>query len=298
MYSVFKEVPVFETVYTPQHVYQLWSDHDPECPCALFPISYNQLKSLQLDQQSKYVQHTLNILKQRDKQKIIAIKNYVRDRSIILTQYKPIHSQLFEATQWKEEWLSPSFVQMLNFIKTRQDTSNPYSNSPASSSSFSSSSSSASSFNFGDIPGLFQEFPNVYSFEMFSNYFCDILMEEIQNFEKSDFPKQRPNSMNNYGVILNNIGLEHLFDFFLDLVRPLTGILFPKKGGNSIDHHHSFVVEYKIGNDLNLDMHIDDSEITFNVNLFDQFTGAGLTFCGLYVELRKFSFFTFLGLVI
>lgn len=33
---------------------------------------------------------------------------------------------------------------------------------------------------------------------------------------------------------------------------------------------------------MNLDMHVDDSEVTLNVNIFDGFRGAGLTFCGMF----------------
>ena len=35
------------------------------------------------------------------------------------------------------------------------------------------------------------------------------------------------------------------------------------------------------GKDLGLDMHTDDSDVTFNVCLGKAFAGAGLTFCGV-----------------
>ena len=40
------------------------------------------------------------------------------------------------------------------------------------------------------------------------------------------------------------------------------------------------MVEYKAGHDLGLDMHTDDSDVTLNVCLGREFTGAGLIFCG------------------
>lgn len=46
----------------------------------------------------------------------------------------------------------------------------------------------------------------------------------------------------------------------------------------SLDHHHSFIVKYKIGEDLNLKKHFDDSEFTLNVCLGKQFTGGHLFF--------------------
>ena len=49
-----------------------------------------------------------------------------------------------------------------------------------------------------------------------------------------------------------------------------------------LDSHHSFSVRYTAGEDLGLDMHTDDSDVTFNVCLGKPgFTAAGLTFCGV-----------------
>lgn len=55
--------------------------------------------------------------------------------------------------------------------------------------------------------------------------------------------------------------------------------LFPGVGSH-FDRHHTFVVRYKVGEDLGLDMHTDDSDVTFNVCLGKDFKGAGLQFCG------------------
>lgn len=35
---------------------------------------------------------------------------------------------------------------------------------------------------------------------MFTEEFVQAFIEELENFEQSDMPKGRPNSMNNYGV--------------------------------------------------------------------------------------------------
>ncbi|MCP4139106.1 MAG: hypothetical protein GY755_02255, partial [Chloroflexi bacterium] len=107
-----------------------------------------------------------------------------------------------------------------------------------------------------------------------------MLYDELDNYEKcKDLPKQRPNSMNDYGVVLNYIGLEpfitDLCDNFLNIIAEW---MFPFKDTNftyfgTLDHHHTFTVEYELNGDIFLDMHVDDSEITFNINLFDQFYG-------------------------
>ena len=42
--------------------------------------------------------------------------------------------------------------------------------------------------------------PNVYSFPVFTDAFCSLLMEELEHFEQSEVPKGRPNTMNKGGV--------------------------------------------------------------------------------------------------
>ena len=53
-------------------------------------------------------------------------------------------------------------------------------------------------------------------------------------------------------------------------------------------------MQYKEGEDLGLDMHTDACDVTLNVCLGLDFTGAGLTFCGLCGDVdgeeRRFSY--------
>jgi len=83
----------------------------------------------------------------------------------------------------------------------------------------------------------------IYSLEIFTIEFCSALLEELAHFEASGLPVSRPNSMNNYGVILDHIG----FTPFLSELReryllPLTALLFPAQGGATLDSHHGFMV--------------------------------------------------------
>ena len=64
-------------------------------------------------------------------------------------------------------------------------------------------------------------------------------------------------------------------------LRPVAAVAFPDCGGRTVDHHHSFLVHYTVDKDRRLDMHTDDSDVTFNVNICDAFEGAGLSFCGM-----------------
>lgn len=97
------------------------------------------------------------------------------------------------------------------------------------------------------------------------------------------------------GIILADVGFkEMMLDFMHQYVCPLAAILFPEHGGTSLDKLHSFVVslalvmmkvsppeslfmlrkvKYKIGEDLDLKEHVDDSEVTLNVSLGKAFTG-------------------------
>lgn len=129
-----------------------------------------------------------------------------------------------------------------------------------------------------------EECAGVYSFDLFTSEFCHMFHKDMKLFEASDLPKHRPNSMNNYGLVLNDIGMEMMISKLLQqYIQPFVKFLLPQAtSGYPVDHHHSFIVEYKEGADLSLDMHTDDSDVTLNINICDSFTGAGLSFCGLY----------------
>jgi len=125
--------------------------------------------------------------------------------------------------------------------------------------------------------------PGVFTFPLFSDEYCDALIAEAEHFQRSGLPVRRPNSMNNYGLIVNEIGLEPMIDRLQrEVMGPVAEALFPAHGGGCLDGHHAFIVQYKLGEDLGLDMHTDDSDVTFNVCLGKPgFSGAGLTFCGV-----------------
>jgi hypothetical protein len=104
-----------------------------------------------------------------------------------------------------------------------------------------------------------EDCPGVFSFDVFQPEFCRRLMADIRLYEASDLPKTRPNSMNNYGLIVfiftsqplglvvNDIGLERRFDRLMHkYIQPFAALLLPQAtAGFPLDHHHSFVVEYR-----------------------------------------------------
>ena len=154
--------------------------------------------------------------------------------------------------------------------------------------------------------------PGVFAFDLFTPAFCDTLAAEAERWERSPLPRRRPNTMNNYGLVVNETGWLALMDEVLArVVRPLARACFPAERicrvGAGLDCHHSFVVQYRAAataaaaaaaggagpvpvpgpgpgpaaGDEGLDMHHDASEVTLNVCLGKgDFRYAGLFFCG------------------
>eukprot|EP00241_Pyramimonas_parkeae_P005798 CAMPEP_0114251380 /NCGR_PEP_ID=MMETSP0058-20121206/15239_1 /TAXON_ID=36894 /ORGANISM="Pyramimonas parkeae, CCMP726" /LENGTH=423 /DNA_ID=CAMNT_0001365177 /DNA_START=490 /DNA_END=1761 /DNA_ORIENTATION=+ len=162
------------------------------------------------------------------------------------------HPDLFDAQcGWRHEWFHPQF---LSAVKA---------NTPQA------------------WKALFkEEAEGVYSFPMFTADLCAKFVEEVENYQDSGLPVRRPNSMNNYGLIVNEIGMEGMIDNLqANYLQPVASYLFGDEGAQ-LDRHHSFMVAYQVDQDLGLDMHTDDSDVTFNVCLGKEFEGAGLQFCG------------------
>lgn len=131
--------------------------------------------------------------------------------------------------------------------------------------------------------------PGVYTFDMLQPRFCEMLLSEVENFEKwvheTKFRIMRPNTMNKYGAVLDDFGMESMLEKLMeDFIRHISKIFFLDVGGYSLDSHHGFVVEYGMDRDVELGFHVDDSEVTLNVCLGKQFTGGELFFRGVRCE--------------
>lgn len=120
----------------------------------------------------------------------------------------------------------------------------------------------------------------VYSFDLLADDYCKRFLEEVDHFQSFGLPVIRPNSMNNYGLILNEIGYDKfLTELCQRYVIPLVKKLFPPEYAQ-LDSHHAFIVQYKLTEDKDLNFHYDDSEITLNVCLGKDFIGGDLFFQG------------------
>ncbi|CAK0904087.1 unnamed protein product [Prorocentrum cordatum] len=170
-------------------------------------------------------------------------------------KYRPLqkHPALFDTESgWQEDWFDADFLAAM-----RADTDEAWSSAVEE-----------------HLPGA------LFSCRMFSKKFCDMLIEEVDNFAATGLPARRPNSMNNYGIILNEIGWKPMVNVLQDnILARIAARYWPHIA--PFDGHHTFIVRYKENEDRGLDMHTDDSDVTFNLCLGREFSGAGLSFCGV-----------------
>ncbi|XP_036597918.1 LOW QUALITY PROTEIN: 2-oxoglutarate and iron-dependent oxygenase domain-containing protein 2 [Trichosurus vulpecula] len=137
-----------------------------------------------------------------------------------------------------------------------------------------------------DLPGLLQRIETlsgekmIYRLPVFTQEFCQMLLQELENFEQSDMPKGRPNTMNSHGVLLDEMGLDKPLVIPLRerYLQPLTALLYPDCGGGRLDSHRAFVVKYSINEDRDLSCHYDNAEVTLNVSLNKNFSEGNLYF--------------------
>lgn len=176
-------------------------------------------------------------------------------RQKIILNYPPLHKEIY--TMHSEHFLAPSFLRAIN------------ENTEAS---------------FRSI--MAEPSRGVYTFEMLQPQFCEMLVSEVDHFERwvheTKFRIMRPNTMNQYGAVLDDFGLETMLDKLMnDFIRPLARVFFSEVGGSTLDSHHGFVVEYGTNRDVELGFHVDDAEVTLNICLGTQFSGGELFFRGV-----------------
>ncbi|RMC05750.1 hypothetical protein DUI87_17293 [Hirundo rustica rustica] len=181
------------------------------------------------------------------------IHQSVERRAIISRCYKPKHPELYTL---QDSFLAPEFLEIVRFCT-----------SPG-----------------ADLQGLLSHLESfsdkrIYRLPVFTEEFCQAFVDELENFEQSDMPKGRPNTMNNYGVLLNELGMDEPFLTPLrERLLPVTALLYPELGGACLDSHKAFVVKYSLHEDLDLSSHYDNAEVTLNVSLGKEFTEGNLYF--------------------
>ncbi len=120
------------------------------------------------------------------------------------------------------------------------------------------------------------QIPRVFSLEFFTPEFCGMLVEQLDAYNRSGLHISRPNTQNDLGNILSDIGLSRLCDDIVcDVLQPLGALLYDDHGGASLNSHHSFTVVYRPQDFKGLPMHYDrGSNVTLNVSIGKVFTGG------------------------
>ncbi|XP_026663516.2 2-oxoglutarate and iron-dependent oxygenase domain-containing protein CP2-like isoform X3 [Phoenix dactylifera] len=176
-------------------------------------------------------------------------------RQKIMSAYQPLHKELYNVHP--TTFFVPSFVKAIN-----ENTEESFRNI------------------------MSEPSPKVYTFAMLQPTFCELLLDEVENFERwvdaVKFKIMRPNTMNKYGAVLDDFGLEAMLNKLMEeFICPISKVFFPEVGGSTLDSHHGFVVEYGKDKDVELGFHVDDSEVTLNICLGKQFSGGELFFRGV-----------------
>lgn len=129
--------------------------------------------------------------------------------------------------------------------------------------------------------------PGVYVFDCLTAEFCSRLLGELRHYESVAaasaglLPLTRPNSMNNYGLVLNELGFKPAIDGLVErLVAPLA-VRYFGTAGQSLADQHSFTIRYEAGGDRALARHVDSSDVTLNICLEAECEGSTLSFFGV-----------------
>ncbi|KAL5761160.1 hypothetical protein ACOSP7_019662 [Xanthoceras sorbifolium] len=183
------------------------------------------------------------------------IQRHKEYRQRIISNYQPLHRELY--TMHATNFFVPSFLKAINENTVES---------------------------FRSI--MTEPIPGIYTFEMLQPHFCEMLLTEVDNFERwiheTKFRIMRPNTMNKFGAVLDDFGLETMLAKLMnDFIRPISRVFFPDVGGSTLDSHHGFVVEYGMDRDVELGFHVDDSEVTLNVCVGRDFSGGELFFRGV-----------------
>lgn len=229
------------------------SDYHPALFSALERYLPSQILAAPRDVKLQFLNNVVSKYAPRGERSRVQVQRDYRER--ILNDYQPLHKELY--TLNPECFFVQSFVDAVN-----ENTEESFKRI------------------------LSEPSPGVYTFDMFQQGFCELLISEVENFEKwihaTKLAVMRPNTMNKYGVVLDDFGFENMLDkLMIKFIKPLASVLFPDVGGSTLDTHHGFVVEYSKERDRDLGFHVDDSEVTLNVCLGKIFTGGGLFFRGV-----------------
>lgn len=136
------------------------------------------------------------------------------------------------------------------------------------------------------LRSLFQPAPGIegvwVSDKLFTANFTEHMLEELDHLQSLGIPLRRPNGMNRYGMILDDVGFEHMLRGLVNkFIRPLAEMLFPDVvGAGDAQEHYAFSIRYAENEDVELAKHRDQATATLNLCLGRNFEGGDLKFFG------------------
>ncbi|TMW92136.1 hypothetical protein EJD97_013456 [Solanum chilense] len=186
-------------------------------------------------------------------QKEIELRDY-RDK--IISEYPRLHEKLYAINP--TEVFVPSFIKAIN--EKTEDRFN----------------------NIISVPS-----PGILTFEIFQPEYCEMLVAEVNHFQtwiqKTDIRTEHRNNMNNM-TYLDDLGMEYMLQNLMDrFISPISKVFFTQVGGSTLNEHEC-VVECHTEGENELAVLVDDTELTLNVCLGQQFLGGELCFQGVYCE--------------
>jgi len=132
---------------------------------------------------------------------------------------------------------------------------------------------------------LHEASPSVFHFPIFTPEFCSKFISELHHCadqsKQLNLPIRKANVRNSKGVVLNDFGFQDtLYRFMQDYIAPIANLLFPSRDRREwkFESNYTFSVEFEMGEDTDLVLHKDSSDITLNICLGTQFEGADVYF--------------------
>ncbi|KAL8157497.1 2-oxoglutarate and iron-dependent oxygenase domain-containing protein CP2-like [Apium graveolens] len=232
------------------------SDYHPSLYCAMHRHLPPQMMNARWDEKCHYIRKIIMDYAPIDDYYRNKIKKEYREA--IMSSYRPMHQELY--------MMNPTSFFVPSFLKAISENTEE-----------------------GFRKIISEPSPGVLTFEMLQPAFCKMMLDEMENIEnwlcETRVRIMRPNTMNAYGAVLDDFGMEAMLGKLMeDFICPMSTIFFPEVGGATLDSHHGYIVEYGTNRDSYLGFHVDDSEVTLNVCLGEQFSGGELFFRGVRCE--------------
>jgi len=135
---------------------------------------------------------------------------------------------------------------------------------------------------------------NVYIGKVVSDEFCNFIMSKVSEYENGNYKSDinHDNSMHKYTIPLGKLALQDFIEAFVNTyLLKIIQKFFPDRLDHGFDEIHGYIVRYSKYEDVNLERHVDDSFVTSNICLNENFLGSELVFNGVRCPIHLDSSF-------